>query len=159
MIILASIFFVGSAILGYLYYSKYKAYKNLTTENQNLQNKQQNAAALQKKLNTANSLIASLEKTKSDLTKESAAKSDKIKQSLTYRAFFAYLNQVIEAHPTMTGITDAEYEQGRALAQATGNNNFVNIVDTAWNNTDGDPVARLLSVWKGIASGWEDSLQ
>jgi len=160
LVILSVIFFLGCTVLGYLYYIKYNAYKNLTNENQNLTSGQKTAnEKLQKQLATANKDKTTLQKENKNLEDESAAKTGKINQAKTYNDFFKYLNQVVAAHPDFTGFTQAEYEEGRTLAQATGNNDFVDTVDAAWNNTEVDPATRMISVWQAIAAGIENSLK
>lgn len=70
-----------------------------------------------------------------------------------YNDFLEYMTQVIDAHDGFTGWTDAEYQIGREKAEATGNSDFVNTVDTAWNNTDVDVTVRVVNVYRGIING------
>jgi len=101
-------------------------------------------AALQVKLDTANS----------DLDNKNSG----ITTTKAYVSFLEYMTQVIDAHDGFTGWTDAEYQVGREKAEATGNNDFVNRVDWAWNETSVDPVVRVIEVYRDIVNGINSAL-
>lgn len=101
-------------------------------------------AALQSQLDSANQTISN--------------KNSGISTAKAYNSFLEYLTQVIDAHDGFTGWTDAEYQVGREKAQATGNQTFVDTVDTAWNNQAIDVTTRVINVYRGIVSGISGAL-
>ncbi|MFH1854807.1 MAG: hypothetical protein ABH810_00095 [bacterium] len=101
-------------------------------------------AALQTKLDEANSNLDS--------------KNSGIATTKAYVSFLEYMTQVIDAHDGFTGWTNAEYQVGREKAEATGNSDFVNRVDWAWNETSVDSIVRVIEVYRDIVSGINSAL-
>jgi len=104
-------------------------------------------------------LSSTAEGEKGTLEEQNAALKAKIAGATAYNNFLKHLNSVIETHGGFTGWTDAEYQTGLALAQATGNSAFVNTITWAWTQTSIGPVVRVLRVLKETASGIENALK
>lgn len=109
--------------------------------------------------------IEKLRQEKADLQKQLDEKNNELSSKVAgmstitaYNGFLEYMTQVIDAHDGFNGWTDAEYQIGREKAQATGNNDFINTVDTAWNNTAIDVTTRVTNVYKGIVNGIKGGL-
>lgn len=150
MLILAIVFLVCAVFFGYFSYSKNKENSDLRTQNDELQKSLESSTSASDKTKTG------LEKDKADLEKEVSNYEDKIDMITKYNEFLKYMTQVIDAHDGYTGWTDAEYQVGRQKAVATGNQDFINDVDSAWNDTTIDPVTRALRVYYDIVAGIED---
>lgn len=100
------------------------------------------------------SLQTQLDEANSDLNNKNGG----IATTKAYINFLEYMTQIIDAHDGFTGWTDAEYQVGREKAEATGNGDFVNRVDWAWNETSIDPVVRVVEVYRDIVSGINSAL-
>ncbi len=169
-----SIFIVAVAVLGYLYYEKNKSNQVLLTDKTNLENDKNNQekeiSDLTKKLEEctasggettekAASEKATLEKQKNDLQDEVNSLKAKTAKANSYNNFFKYMNSIIETHNGFTGWTDAEFQEGRRIAESTGDTTFASRVNWAWYETSVDVTTRVIGVWKAIASGIETSLK
>ena len=166
-LILAIFFFLASGVLGYFYWQKMKSYNDLTDS------KQKAEASLNEKLKTsednlakANTELAGLKATTdasgksiSVLEKQIADNNAKKASIASYLAVFTYLADIIANHNGLNGWTEAEYQAGRALAVATGNNSFVADVDWAWNQRDVDQITRLVKVMRDIITGINNGLK
>jgi len=104
--------------------------------------------------------IEKLRQEKADLQKQLDEKNNELSSKdagmstiTAYNNFLEYMTQVIDAHNGFSGWTDAEYQIGHEKAQATGNNDFINTVDTAWNDTSIDVTTRVINVYRGIING------
>ena len=71
----------------------------------------------------------------------------------TYNDFFKYLNDITQVHNGYTGWTEAEYQTGRSKAEATGDGNFVSVIDWAWTATSTPQIDRMIKVWTAIDEG------
>lgn len=162
------IFFVGSTVLGYLYYKKNNAYKTLSSNKQTMeQTKNQEISALKKQIEdnniTANNDLKNenddLKKQISALNDQNDAYKDKIANANLYNEFLKYLNSVIQTHNGFTGWTDAEFQIAKGKAEATGDTAFVSIINEAWYATSTPAIDRLIRGWNAIASGIENALK
>lgn len=115
-----------------------------STANEEIEKLRSEKAALQSQLDAANQNLTDLR--------------NGVKTANAYNDFLEYLTQVIDAHDGFNGWTDAEYQVGREKAQATGNQSFIDTVDTAWNNHAIDVTTRVINVYRGIVSGTKDAL-
>ena len=159
MLSLTIFFFLVGGALGYLYYQKFKNYQSLKSENENLKNQiASSSEELKKEIEGLQKDKTALEKENKTLTDQAASDKTKDAKIKAYNDFFKYLNSVIEVHNGFNGWTDAEYQAGRKYAQATGDNNFVSLIDWAWNRKDIDQTTRVIAVWKAIAAGIEGNL-
>ena len=151
-LVFAIIFFLGCVGLGYFFYTKYSAYKDLSSKYNKLKNQNQSTVeelkAQNKTLTDENTAL------KGQITTKDAGLA-KIK---AYNEFFKYENYVIKLHNGFTGWTDAEYRTARTKAQGTGDSSFVSLIDWGWNRTDIDPTTRAIAVWEAIAKGIESGL-
>jgi cell division protein FtsB len=163
MLILAIIFLLTSGLLGYLFIKKSHLYQDLSSEKQLLQNKlnassedlQQKNESLQKENDDLKKENEQLAKDKKTLEDNAKTTNDKI---TAYTAFLNYLAEITQKHNGYEGWRDAEYQQGRALAQATGDQDFITTVDSAWNQQELSQIVRLVRVLQGIVSGINNNL-
>ena len=155
-LVFAIIFFLGSGVLGYMFYEKYNDHKNLKDKYSDL--KEITLSDLEKENEDLQTQIDTLTKEKTALQKTNKEMKDGIAVANAYNEFCKYMTQIIDVHNGFTGWTDAEYQVGRTKAQATGSTSFVNTVDWAWNRTDIDPVTRVIGVWNAIATGISNAI-
>lgn len=159
MLILTIVFFLAGGVLGFFYYKEHKNVKTLKTDKTNLETQLANSEKdLQQQvadLKTANEKLASENKNLSDQITQNSARSDKIK---AYNATLGYVADVVEIHGGFQGWTDAEYQTGRTYAQATGDQNFVNTVDWAWNREDVPAVERFVGFLRAVETGINTNL-
>ena len=155
-LVITIIFFLGSGVLGYMYYGKHNDYKNLKEKYTDL--KEVTLSDLEKENEELQGQVDTLTQEKSALGEQIKDKDAGIATANAYNEFHKYMNQIIQTHNGFEGWTDAEYQIARRKAQATGNTSFVNTVDWAWNRTDIDPVTRLLGVWKAITTGISNAI-
>lgn len=94
-----------------------------------------------------------IQKQLDEKTNELSSKNAGIATIEAYNNFLEYMTYVIDAHDGFSGWTEAEYQIAREKAEATGNDEFVNTVDTAWNNTSIDVTTRVINVYRGIING------
>ena len=151
-LVFAIIFFLGCAALGYLFYTKYSSYKDLSSKYNKLKNQNQSTV---EELKAKNKTLTDENTT---LKEQITTKDAGIAKANAYNAFFKYETAVIKAHSGFSGWTEAEYQTGRVKAQATGDTSFVNLIDWAWNRTDIDQVVRIIAVWEATAKGIEDNI-
>lgn len=162
-LILAIFFFLASGILGYFYWQKMKSYNDLVASKQKVESDLKTA---NDSLAKANTELAGLKATTdasgqsiSSLQKQISDNNAKKAGIASYLAFFTYLVDIIANHNGLNGWTEAEYQAGRALAVATGNNSFVTDVDWAWNQRDVDQITRLVKVMRDIITGINNGLK
>ena len=151
-LILIGVLFVGFIVLGYFYYSKLGQYKTAISERNGLKTE------LEAKTKELDEVKGSMPDT-GPIEEQIINYKAKIGKAQTYNDFFKYLNSVIEIHNGFTGWTDAEYQTGRGLAQKAGDSSFLGVVDNAWNNQQQPVTDRMVSVWKSIQKGIENSLK
>lgn len=164
VLVLAIVFFLGAGALGYLYWKKVDSYKSLADEKKKLEDSIENQ--ISSKTEDLQTQIETLEKEKTDLETDKSALQDQIDnykvgmaKITAYKEFYKYYNQVIETHSGFTGWTDQEYAVGRSKAEATGDQDFVAVVDYAWNETSVDPTTRVIRVNKAIVTGLERGIK
>jgi cell division protein FtsB len=147
-LILAIIFFLASGAFGYLFYTKNRAYKSLEAEKNQLQeNTQISASDLEK-----------LRKENEDLKKQVADWEEKTAQVKTYTAVLSYVTGLVSKHNGFDHWTEAEFQQGRRLAQATGNSSFVAEIDWLWHHEEISQMTRMVRFMNDIVSGVNGSL-
>src|SRR3990170_5613420 len=161
MLVLTIVFFLGAGALGYLYYHQRQLYKTLAQEKENLEN--QLSSATSSSTDLTNQLKDQLKtcqtaKTKLDAEKKTLADANKtyVSQNTTataYANFLKYRGEIIDLHDGLQNISQAEYDRGYALAQATGNSQFTSTVNWAWNQTDISQAKRLARVIVEAANG------
>ena len=132
--------------------SKQKVEASLKTDEDNLAKANTELATLKATSDVSGQSISSLQKQiadyKAGMTKIAA-----------YKEFLKYYNQIIEIHNGYTGWTDAEFQVGKTKAEATGDTDFVSIVNQAWYETSVDPTTRIIRVNKAIVTGLERGIK
>lgn len=168
VLIVAIIFFLGSGILGYFYWQKGKLYKSLANDKSKLETSieeqiKEKTAELEAKLQTD---TETLRKEKIDCEADRSAKEDQIDsfrsgmaKITAYKEALKYYYSVLEAHGGYTGWTDQEYAIFRSKAQATGDQDFVDVVDYTWNETSVDVVTRLIRFHQALVTGFERGIK
>ena len=154
---------IGNAALGYLYYKKTTDNKDLndkcnslTQEVKKLQSQVSTTSAELKRLSTSSAALQDQVTSLQDQLTACQAKSAKVK---TYTAVVSYVSGVIKAHNGFDGWTDAEYQKGRSLAQATGDQNFIGTIDWAWNRKDIDQMTRFTGFLNALVTGIDNALK
>lgn len=159
MLVLAMVFFLGAGTLGYLYYTKHNDYKNLQTEKEALEQQLETAAEdLQKENEELKKQKTDLENEKKSLEDQVTASNAKLKTIKAYMDSLSYLIGLVETHNGMNNWTEAEFQQGRLLVQATGDQNFLNVVDAAWADKSTPQMTRLVNVFKALVAGVNSNL-
>lgn len=162
----------ASVILGLLYRDNNLKYKNLEEESKRLLNQPTSSPTASPQASPTPSPTAS-SSSQADLLKENtdlklenqnlkntiADKDAKMAKAKTYNDFFKYLNDVTETHNGYTGWTETEYQTAKVKAEATGDGNFVTIVELAWTATSVPQIDRLIKVWNSIDEGIGSNLQ
>ena len=130
MLVISIALFLGLVVLGYFFWQKNKNYNSLLADKKALERQY---AFISK--DTVKQ-IADLKTENANLKKENetlTAKTAKMAKAKAYNDVLAYLVQLIQAHNGLNGWTEAEYQDGRAKAVATGDQAFIDIIDWAWN--------------------------
>lgn len=102
---------------------------------------------------------AQLKKEKDILTAENSALKAQKSKALAYNAVFAYVTSVIKTHAGFSGWTEAEFQAGKAKAEATGDTNYVSMVNWAWYETSVPPTDRVIRFWEDTSSGISNALK
>ena len=152
MLILTILFFLGSSTFGYLYYKKNKSYKSLQNE------RQLSYAELKQQISKIETENTTLKQTNSSLEKISNDQKILDSKIKTYLDVLNYIAQLIDTHDGLDGISEAEYQEGKAIAEATDNDDFVKTLEWVWTRTDLNQFDRLATVLKAISSGISDNL-
>ena len=152
MLILTILFFLGAGAFGYLYYKKNKDYKSLQNE------RQLSSADLKQQITKLADENATLKQTNTSLEKTLNDKKTQDSKIKTYLDVLNYIAQIVDTHDGLEGISEAEYQEGKAIAEATENDDFVKTLEWAWTRTDLNQFDRLATVLKAIASGISDNL-
>ena len=120
-------------------------------------------AELETKLQTD---TETLRKEKTDCEADRSAKEDQIDsfregmaKITAYKEALKYYYSVLETHGGYTGWTDQEYAIFRSKAQATGDQDFVDVVDYTWNETSVDVVTRLIRFHQALVTGFERGIK
>jgi hypothetical protein len=160
---LLAISLIGNAVLGFLYFKKTTDNKNLndkcnslSQEVKKLQSQISTTSAELKRVSTASAALNDQVTSLQNQLTACQAKSAKVK---TYTAVVSYVSGVIKAHNGFDGWTDAEYQKGRSLAQATGDQNFISTIDWAWNRKDIDQMTRFTGFLNALVTGIDNALK
>jgi len=168
MLILAIIFFLASGVLGYFYLQKSRSYKSLADEKNKLETSSEEQiknkiVELETKLQTD---TETLRKEKTDCEADRSAKEDQIDsfregmaKITSYKEALKYYYFVLETHGGYTGWTDQEYTTFRNKAEATGDKDFVDVIDYTWNEASADLVTRLVRFHKALVIGFERGIK
>jgi predicted phage gp36 major capsid-like protein len=168
ILVFAIVFFLGAGVLGYFFWQKTTSYKSLADEKSKLEVSVEDQVAgkteeLQAKLTESEKALADqkvtseAEKSKSDEQIESYRSG--MTKITAYKEALKYYYAVIEAHGGYTGWTDQEYAIFRSKAEATGDKDFVDVVDYAWNETSADVVTRVLRFHQALVTGFERGIK
>jgi|GEM_PF-2433993 len=159
---------IGLSAFAYLYYGQREDSKDLGNENSSLQDEIEELEEQQDtqvrdlliQIEDLQATVAALEedkvalqKSEADLKKSEASYKSKAAQARQYNDVLGALHDTIVRHNGFSGWTEAEYQTGRSLALATGDQGLVDAVDDAWHDLDGDPVLRVARVLKEIIDG------
>ena len=159
MLVLTILFFVVSGVFGYLYYQKHKDHQNLLTEKQKLEDRLATAAEdLQDQAEELQKQIKELQDQKNACDDESASHKTKSATIKKYMDCLDYLVGLIHVHSGFDNWSEAEYQNGRKLVEATGDSNFLSVVDAAWTDEGGDQMTRLVNVFNALISGVNSNL-
>lgn len=164
VLLLAVIFFLAAGVLSYFYWQKTDSYKSLADEKQKLEvSVEDQIAAKTTELQTQ---IDVLEKEKTESGADKSALQgqidsfrDGMAKITTYKEALKYYYSVLETHGGYTGWTDQEYAIFRSKAQATGDQDFVDVVDYTWNETSVDVVTRLIRFHQALVTGFERGIK
>jgi len=155
------VFFISTAVLGFLFYQSYKNYKALKEENQRLVSLPSPSPTISASPGSQTDLLkenTDLKLEKMKLEKQIADDEAKDAKAKAYNDFFKYLNSVIMAHNGFEGWTEAEYQEAYRKAEATGDGNFVSVIEWAWHDTNTSQLDRLIKVWTLIDQGIGNNL-
>ena len=158
-LLLTIIFFLVAIVLGYLYYQKAKASQTLTTEKERLEEQIASIPELQEQLDQLEAEKEDIAKDEDDLTTSNEDWTAKMESVEAYNSVLAYISNLLRVHGGFESWTNAEYQQGRKLAQATGDTNLVSVVDWAWNNKTISQTTRLRRVIDAVVSGITSTLE
>ena len=154
---------ISATVLGLLYYKKSGDYRNLNNKCDNLssqvkklENQVSTTSAELKRVSTGAASLQAQVTSLQDQLAACQAKSAKVK---AYTAVISYVSGIIKIHNGFDGWTDAEYQKGRSLAQATGDTNFVNTIDWAWNRKDLDQMTRFTGFLNALVTGIDNALK
>lgn len=163
-LILAVVFFLASGFLGYLYWNKNKSYDSLASEKANIESSIDEK--ISEKITELETKVTSLESEKSTLEAEKSYRDDRIESYKTgmakissYKEALKHYYSVVETHRGYTGWTDQEYAIFRSKAEATGDKDFVDVVDYAWNETSVDVITRVLRFHQALVTGFERGIK
>jgi regulator of replication initiation timing len=174
-LILTIVFFLTSAIFGFLLWQKSSSYQDLSSNYQKLQTEIQalknidqtstdSSKSTVEELQVLNAQlrkrISEMEQTEGSnktLTSQLKEKDDKIAKIRQYNEVFKYINQVIEVHSGLTGITQEEFDVGLAKAATVGDQNLTDTLKWAWNEQSINQVTRLIGVYKAISTGIDNN--
>jgi hypothetical protein len=148
-LVLAIVFLLASGALGYLFYKKNSAYKNLEAEKNQLQ----------AQTSGSSSDLEKLRKENEDLKNQVSGWEKKAAQAKAYTAVLSYVNGLVSKHNGFDNWTQGEFQQGRKLAQATGNSSFVAEVDWLWNHEEISQMTRMVRFMNAIVAGVNGSLE
>jgi cell division protein FtsB len=155
VLIFMILFILTTAGLSYLYWKKSESYRKLSQE------KQIQIDQLNKDKDDLNQQIADLKKENEDLKNQSQQSSEEAANKKTivqaYTEILTYFAQVLETHGGLNW-TEAEYQHAREIAKKTQSSSFLATIDWAWNNTTGDPIAKIVRFIKEAASGINENL-
>ena len=162
-LIFAIFFFLASGVLGYFYWQKMRSYNDLADSKKKVEEQLKTA---EDNLAKANAEITDL-KTASSASGESISSLEKqladykagMAKITAYKEFLKYYNSVIKAHNGYTGWTDAEFQIDKQKAEATGDTDFVSLVNWAWYDTSVDPTTRILRINDAIVTGLERGIK
>jgi len=160
--------------LGYFYYKAHKNYKTtkakldeltqesaLSSGDLNVQLKE--LKAQNDKLTKENEQLKKekivWEKDKETLVASVNDKTTKMAKAKAYNDTLNYIVDLISVHNGLSGITEAEYQKGRQIAQTTNDQSFVDLCDWAWQNESINQIERLTAVLKSIATNISSNLQ
>ena len=147
-LVLMIIFFLGMCVLGFLYYKKASAFKNLEAEKNQLSQQTQGSA----------SDLEKLKKENADLKTQISSWEKKSAQAKAYTAVLSYVNGLVEKHNGFDNWTQGEFQQGKRLAQATSSDSFVSLVDWLWNHEEISQMTRMVRFMNAIVLGVNGSL-
>ena len=159
----AIFFFLSSGLLAYFYWQKTKGNHDLDSSKQKVEESLRTSEA---NLAKANSELTAL-KASTDASGKSISSLDKqitdyktgMAKITAYKEFLKYYNSIIEIHNGYTGWTDAEFQVGKTKAEATGDTDFVSLVNWAWYETSVDVTTRIIRVNKAIVAGLEKGIK
>jgi cell division protein FtsB len=154
-------------VLGYLYYKKSSEVRDLKADNSQLADKAKDTEEYQAELEdleedydlatdeieTLEASVTEKDATIERITVDNTAYATKIANIKKYNDVYDFLADLIIAHGGATGWTQADYQAGRNLAQATGDQGLLDAIDAAWYNTGVDPVLRVGNVIKELVEG------
>lgn len=84
---------------------------------------------------------------------------EKLAKIALYNDMHTFIYDVIVLHNGFIGLTESEYQDARTKAEATGDQNLLSAVENAWNNRNGEPMARFALVMRAIIDGVESQTE
>jgi len=138
LLLMALIFIISAGAFSYLYF-----------QSQNI-------------INTHQITIATITAENNNLKTDNASMSadivqykEKLAKIALYNDLHQYIYDVIVLHGGFIGLTEDEYQIARTKAEATEDQDLLSAVDSAWNDRNGEPMARFALVMKSIIDGVE----
>lgn len=154
---------VIAVVMGYLYFTNRETYSNLLSEKNSLEDQ---IEQLQQEKNAITEENATLEEEKTSLEEENASLESEITgyeaiqaQIKAYNDFDEYVFYVVGIHGGFINLTEDEYQTARSKAEATGDEDLVAAVDSAWNDTHISPIIRFVNVMNAVIEGIDENCQ
>jgi uncharacterized protein HemX len=158
IIIIILILLSGIGFMGYLYLKKDSEYKKVTLEKQNIESEKEILTAEKSTLESENATLKEENASIAPLQEEIddiKAHEEKIK---VYKDVIDYVFQIVKKHSGFNGWTDAEYQEGRRIAEAAGDEEFLEQVDSAWNDKQISQLTRFLTFMDFVCTRIDDNL-
>jgi len=157
----------GGGVLAYFYGKTNKQHKEALAQVSTLQTEinklksscQGDISSLESEQGSLASTNARLKKENQILSSDLSSCNDKRAKAKKYNDVFVYIVDVIQTHNGLSGITSDEFNHGMEIAEKTGDQDLTNLLDSAWNATSADAVARLASVLDYLAGHINENVQ
>lgn len=151
--VIGLIFILATIGMGFLYWQKSSAYKDLKGEKEKLEATKKTKTLTEKELQEK---VTTLEKQVTDL--QAADKQEKAAVK-AYLEVLNYMALLVERHGGFDGWTEAEFQEGRRLAVATGNSSYVASIDYCWGRTDIPQMTRLVKFLRDTVTAINNALE
>lgn len=152
---------LATAILAYLYITKRENYDSLLFGKLNLEDEKRNLEqendTLRQEKKDLEEEIVTLEEQNTTLEAEVEDYKAKQAQIKAYNDFDEYVFYVVGIHGGFINLTEAEYQTARTKAEATGDQDLVAAVDSAWNDTHISQIIRFVNVMNEVIGGIDEN--
>lgn len=138
-------------VTGYLYWDKQKDYNSLVTEKENLEEEYDVAVDEKEQLTLEKT---QLETDNSEQSAEISYYEEQQAKVKAYNDFLDYTYYLIALHNGYYGITEEEFQAGRAKAEVAGDQDFLAAVDASWNDKHISQAVRFMN----LMNFWTDKV-